>query len=239
MKIISIVIIILFPFLATAHGLEPELGVDPGILPGERKYFFEKIEEWLSVNVFTISTRAKQAKKLEMASKRIAELQALLLKKDVVPNNLQEAVKRYKLFLRDAEDMAEKIIILDGKEIALAENFEKASRLHENVFLELLETADEKTSPIIYDALGESRIQNKKIFTFMVKNYQGTDADIEKHQRIVEQHAAIVQSRLSNEKVPLKLSELKFFLTEADKFRKAGLNIEAYELVEKAKNIIY
>ena len=53
------IIILLFPLAALAHEGEVHFAVYPTVLPGERGYFWEKIGEWIDVNLFTLSTKQK------------------------------------------------------------------------------------------------------------------------------------------------------------------------------------
>lgn len=237
---IAIIIILLFPFPVLAHGLEPELRVEPGKLPGELAYIVERPAEWLSVNIFTISTKKKQAKKLTFASERIVELGALLYVPKVRQKHIDQALNRYRYYLENAEDMAEKIIFLDGREIAIAEKFEEETRLQEKYLRELAEgAAADKLSPAVYEALAIVRVQNEKMFKFMVEKYQATDADIRKHRAILSKHMALVREAMQALKDEEKIKQVSNLLVEAEKFRKAGLNIEAYNLIKQAKDIIY
>ena len=221
----AILIILVFPGIVLAHEGEAHFNVPAGTLPGERGYFFERVGEWFDVNIFTVSTKAKQKKKLEFAGERVAEIIQLGMDPDTKSRNLKLAVGRYQNFLRQAEDMAEKIIILDGKEIAIAEQFEAATRLHEAVL----------SSGYQREALGEAMIENEKIFKFMVMNYQFTDEDIKKHQDILDEHFEIVEKLNSSS----KNMEVGEYLEEARKYQKAGLNVQAYDLIQKAKDILY
>lgn len=200
---------------------------------GETPQLFTRIGEWLDINIFTISTRAKQEKKLELASGWALKLSVLAMQSGSKIEDMKTALQQYQNYLRQAEDMAEKIIFLDGKEIGLAENFESISRYQESLFADLLFAADERTIGIIYEALSTSMIENEKIFKFMVERYQSTDEDIEKYRRIVEAHIAQVKQELGP--LDAKSEQIAAHLEEAQKFLKAGLNIQAYEQVKKAK----
>ena len=224
-KFLTVLIILVFPGIVLAHEGEVHFNVSAGTLPGQREYFFERAGEWLDVNIFTISTKAKQEKKLEFADERVAEIIQLGMDPDTNSRNLGLAVGRYQNFLKQAEDMAEKIIILDGKEIALAEKFETATRLHEVVL----------SSGYPREALDEAMIENEKIFKFMVVNYQFTDQDIKKHQAILDEHLKIVKNLTD----PNKNKKVEEYLEEAQKFQKAGLNTQAYDFIKKAKNFLY
>lgn len=230
MKIISFIIILLFPLTVLAHGVSLNLEVSATILPGDFKYAFELLGEWFAVNLFTLSTKQKQAKKLELAEERLAEFRELLLLGQPEPKALQKTLRRYESLLRDARDMAEKIIFLDGKEIALAERVERQTRLYEQVLLETLEEVSPSFAPLVLEALMEARIQNEVIFKFMVKNYQFNEDDIRKHQAILEAHLQDLEERLGAAEPNL---------LEARKFQKAGLNSEAYEWMKKGKNKMY
>ncbi|MDZ4244198.1 MAG: hypothetical protein U1C57_03785, partial [Candidatus Doudnabacteria bacterium] len=186
---------------------------------------FERVGEWFEVNVFTISTKAKQKKKLEFADERVAEIIQLASNSNIDAKDLRTAVSRYQNFLRQARDMAEKIIILDGKEIALAEQFEAATRLHETVL----------SSGYSREALAAAMIENGKIFKFMAVNYQFTDQDIKKHQGILDEHFEMID-KLDRQS---KNQQVEEYLEEARKYQKAGLNVQAYDLIQKAKDILY
>ena len=233
-KIFVTLIIALLPVFVLAREGEVHFVSSAGTLPGQAGYFFERIGEWLDVNIFTISTKAKQQKRLDLADERVAEIIQLGTEPDTKSRNFGLAVGRYQNFLRQAEDMAEKIIVLDGKEIGLADKFEYTSRLHETLISQVLASAPPKIAGIIQEALTSARLGNEKIFKFMVVNYQFTDEDIKKHQDILEQHFEIVEkfNREENEKV-------EEYLDEARKYQKAGLNVQAYDLLQRAKNILY
>ncbi len=229
MKIAALLIILLLPFIATAHGFAVELDIDPGVLPGSPKYILERVGEWFTVNILTLSTKRKERKKLELARERLAEFKALIEQGSPKVKHLRAALAHYQNLLRQAEDMAEKIIFLDGAQIPLAEEIESTTRIHEQVIAELLEEINPQFAGFVQEALITARNENEKIFKFMVKNYQFTEADIRKHQNVLEQHFQIVETRLEKPEL----------IQEARQFQKAGLNIEAYELVRKAKNLIY
>lgn len=239
MKIIISIIILFFPIFVLAQIGAPHLQVEAGTLPGERFYFFEKIGEWFEINILTLSTRAKQQKKLKMADERVAEFRALVLSRDSREEPLAEAISRYKVFLSAAEDMAEKVIILDGIEIALAEQVEEATRAHEAIFLKLLRENEQTASGQINEALIFARLMSNKIFEFMVTKYQFTDSDIAKHQNILKLHIELVESRLDNINDNQRLKQIQDNLDEAQKFQEAGLNVQSYQWIEKAKNTLY
>lgn len=234
-KILVTLIIALLPVFVLAHEGEAHFDVLAGILPGQAGYFFERIGEWLDVNIFTVSTKSKQQKKLDLAGERVAEILELAVGLDTDTKDLRTAVRRYQSFLRQAEDMAEKIVILNGIEIALAEKFEEISRMHEVLLAESLRYAPTQFDGIIREALASAMIENEKIFKFMVVNYQITDLDIKKHQGILEKHLEIVEKL--NEGI--KNGKVEKYLEEARKYQKAGLNVQAYDLLQRAKNIIY
>jgi|SRR3989344_5388267 len=244
-KAIIIFIILFLPFSALAHGLEPELSVDAGVLPGSPKYIFETISEWVSVNLLTLSTKKKAAKKLAMSSERVAEIGLLANLKETEEKDLRYAMSRYKAQLASAEDMVEKVIFLDGKEISAADKLEEETRLQEKFLRELkeqlgsVEALNAETMTVIDQSLNIARSQNKKIFTFMVEKYQATDADIGKHRLILSKHVSLAREALLNADSEAEFKEASAILDEAEKFRKAGLNLEAYDLIEKAKNLVY
>lgn len=238
-----LLIILIFPRPLLAHEGELHFEVAPGVLPGEKKYLLEKIGEWFEVNLLTLSTKKKQEKKLALADERLSELLALFSKNKPQEKALLLALRDYQKFLRESRDLAEKIIFLDGAQLALAEKFEKVSRLHEEVLGELLERSRGRFSGIVEEALATARIENEEIFKFMVKNYQFNEADIQKYQKILDEHIKIVQRRLEFEKSSgienSKFEKASFFIKEAKKFQSAGLNTEAYDLLKRAKNILY
>jgi len=241
MRILSIIIIIVFlPLTVLAHGLEPELEADPGRLPGELAYIFEKPAEWLSVNIFTLSTKKKQAKKLAYASERVAEIGALLFVPEMKEKYLNQALGRYQYYLESAEDMAEKIVFIDGNEIAVADRFEEETRLQEKYLRELKEGAPvEKIPSVALEALSIARGQNEKIFRFMVEKYQANEADIRKHSTILSKHITLVREALLTVQGKEKIKQVSDLLDEAENHRKAGLNLRAYEIIKQAKDIIY
>lgn len=240
MKGLTIIIIIFLPLSVLAHGLELELRAEAGTVPGEAKYFFEKIGEWVEVNLLTLSTKKKQAKKLQFASERVAELGILANLQEPKDRDLRRTMARYKGQLVSAEDMAEKIIFLDGHEIGVAEKLEEETRLQEKFLREIKEQLSEgHIREVIDQSLKIAREINKRMFTFMVEKYQGSDADIRKHQAILGKHLALVRETLPAIQDQEKLKQVNDFLTEAEKFRKAGLNLEAYELIRQAKDSVY
>ena len=234
MKLVPIVILLIFPTVVWAHGNFSHITTPPGKLPGQWQYGFERAGEWFTLNLFTVSTRAKQEKSLNYASERLAEFNMLLATPNPGEKDLHTALARYKFFMGKAEDMAEKVIFLDGGEILLAEEVEEETRIHEQELVEILREVDPKYHGIVREFLAESRIQNRKVFMFMVEKYQQTDADIRKHQLILGRHMnMLLEIALYNR------DKFDPILLEADKFRKAGLNLEAYDLIDKAKDIVY
>ena len=169
----------------------------------------EQVSEWVSVNLFTVSTKAKQEKYLKLAQKHIAD------------------PAEFAGYLQQAEHIAEVILYLDGGQVAVAERFEEASRDAERTL--------SKQRPLPYDALAAARLENEKMFRYMALKYQFNQADIRKHQSIIEKH--IVMAEVFMDSNPN--TKAAGFLIEAKKFQAAGLNIEAYELVSKAKDAIY
>ncbi|MDP3740866.1 MAG: hypothetical protein Q8R08_00890 [bacterium] len=228
------------PSFVFAHTGEVHLARNPTTLPGESRYQGEKIGEWLDVNLFTLSTKKKQKKKLSLAEERVVEIAALFERQELKSEDLEEGLKRYKYFLTEAGYMAEKIIVLDGSEIALAEEFERNTRTYEEVFSQLLRVASGEVQTPILEALIISRSQNQSIFEFMVRNYQATDADIKKHQEILGEHIELAGSLIDkSDLINYDRVNAKFWLNEARKFQNAGLNVEAYHRVNKAKNLVY
>jgi len=237
---ITLTIILLLPIHVLAHGLEPGLRVDPGSLPGSFKYLFERPAEWIDVNLLTLSTKEKQDKKRQLSSERVAEMGPLLYGENPKLKHLETALGRYQYYLESAEDMAEKIIFLDGAEIGIAEQFEEETRLQEKFLRELLEGApNNELTTVVRQAVTLARLQNEKIFKFMVKNYQFTDADIRKHQIILSWHMLLVREAMQLTDDQDKLKKAEDLLVEAEKHRRAGLNKEGYDLISKAKNIVY
>lgn len=244
-KIIAtfIVIILILPFAVSAHEDHDQSELlkfreQAGVLPGEIGYPFDRVGEWIEVNLLTLSTKKKQQKKLAYADERVAELVTLI---EIVPGtakSLRKASERYESVLRSARDMAEKIIFLDGAEIALAEKFEETSRTHERIFANLLGGQSLQVRAIVSEVLIVARNENRSAFEFMVTNYQFTDIDIQKHQRILQEHIEFLEDEKFRFEENAK-SELDTFISEAREFQDAGLNIQSYERIEKAKNFLY
>ncbi len=230
-------IITLLPINVLAHGLTPQLDVQAGVLPGEVGYFFDRTAEWVELNIFTPGTKDKQAKRLQFAEERLAEFENLLGTGIVRTSLLQRTAQRYAKLLMSSQDMAEKIIFLDGAEIAIAEKFEVRTRLHEQFISELLDAATPDLKSLVQKILTDARDQNQEIFQFLVEKYQFDQNDIQKHRLIVLEHMAIVRTymREREEQRP----DIEVYLSEAKKFLDFGLNIQAYEQVDQAKNLIY
>ena len=241
-KIAFIFIILLLPLKVSAHGLEPILRVGAGVLPGSPKYLFERMAEWVDVNLLTVSTKKKEQKKLALSSERIAELGQLANLKNYNIKNMRLALSRYESELSSAEDMTEKIIFLDGAEIAEADNLEMETRMQEKFLREQKESAQGGQAadimPIINEAVSTARINNEKIFTYMVQHYQATDADVRKHRIILSQHITLAREAMI-EADEIKSKKASKILDEAEKFRLAGLNEEAYRLIKRAKDALY
>ena len=237
---IALIIILLFPVNVLAHGLSPSLDADPGRLPGDLAYIVERPAEWLSVNLFTVSTKKKQAKKLAFSSERVAEIGGLIYVPDIKEKYLSLALSRYRNYVESAEGMAEKIVFIDGNEIAVAGTFEEETRLQEKYLRELKEGAPVEAIPSeINDALLEARAQNEKIFTFMVEKYQASEADIRKHRTILSKHITLVREALLSVQDEDKIKKVSDLLEEAEDHRKAGLNLRAYEIIKQAKDLVY
>src|SRR3989338_5169078 len=66
-----LIIIAFLPYLAMAHEGEVHFSVDPTVLPGHRGYAWERVSEWFSLNILTISAKGKQEKKLDFAEERL------------------------------------------------------------------------------------------------------------------------------------------------------------------------
>ena len=235
-KIILALIIVLSPLAVLAHEGHVQLSELAGTLPGEGKYFFEKIGEWLDVNIFTLGTKDKQAKRLRFATERLSELTELITQTEQGEEDVREAVRRYRNFLDSAENMAEVIIFLDGHEIAVAERLEDETRHHEQVLGEYLGFTNLPHRSYFDEALDEARTVNEQIFKFMVEKYQITEEDVEKHRKILDGHFEIVEA-LAEETG--RTGEVAALVIEARKHQKAGLNAQAYELLNEAKNILY
>lgn len=248
--IFILIIILIFPVLVTAHEGEDhavesvvgDLGVEAGILPGELFYFLDQIGEWAEVNLLTPSTKQKHFARVGFAEERIAELYQLVELDVAKRSAFQKAGERYRQELNRAEDMAEKILILDGAELALAEKFEYDTRLQEQLLRDLLGLARPELKGVIMQAISSARIENQKMFNYMVKNYQFTESDIEKHRAIVREHIEYVQAELMRGGLdfpPERKEKIGVYFEEAEKFLAAGLNVEAYQYVNRVKNIFY
>src|SRR3989344_7937130 len=234
---VVIALLVLSPLSSAAHVghddvLLVELEKRAGILPGEILYTFDRLGEWIRINLFTLSTKQKQEKKLELTGERLAEFMVLVEKFPDRTEAISAALRGYEKFLGEARDMAEKIIFLDGTEIALAAAVEEKSRLQEAALLDLLFESDQSARPYITQAVSTARIENEQIFKYMVTNYQRTDTEVEKHKAIILQHLELVESRF----LPGPSADV---LAEARKFQEAGLNIQAYDYLKMAKNDLY
>lgn len=234
-KLFVALIILIFPAVVSSHGVSVYFPARAGILPGSWKYAFDRMGEWVDVNLLTVSTKKKQDKKLKNTDERVAEIIALTIQAGTSLDDLDLVLRRYEAGLRDAQDMAEKIIILDGAEISVGEKFEKSSRVQEQVLLEAYETAVEEQRGLLLEALHTAMLENEDMFRFMVTYYQQNDEDIRRYQAIVGDHMRIIQARYqvgANAQVDTDLSE-------ARKFLNAGLSIRAYEFIKDAKNRVY
>ena len=197
------------------------------------KIGFGRTGEWLTVNLFTISTKAKQEKYLEFADGYLAE---------IISHPSEKAVSGYEFNLEHARDFAEKIIFLDGAEIGLAAKFEEMTRIEEQVLAKLLLGANSEDRAIINEAISLTRVENRYMFAYMVEKYQLNNADISRDQKIVEAHLTLVERAVQNYRDILgdgKVLKIGGLLIEARKYQAAGLNLEAYDSLDKAKNIIY
>lgn len=235
------IIALVFPIVAHSRDFGPELDVEARALPGGFGYFWQRLGEWFSVNIFTAATKAKQEKYLELASLRLAEVIALSRRGDY-DSHFVRAGRSYEDTLIQAEDMAEKIIFLDGAEIKLAEDVEEASRLHEEVIVSLLKNAPAIQRPSFFQALAAARIINDQIYTYMVEKYQITDNDVEKHLKILSEHLEIVERERVDYASLLQgkpEQQIKQLLAEVQKFQKAGLALPAFQRINLIKNIIY
>ena len=242
---IAIFIILLLPLAVSGHGLEPTLTVDAGTLPDSPKYGFKRVWEWLDVNLLTVSTKKKEQKHLVFSSEKVAEIGRLSNLKKHKTSDLQLALSEYKTQIDTAEMMTEKVIWIDGAEIGEADNLELETRLQEKFLREQKEqmrqagvfTGD--IVPIMNEALDTARIYNEKIFTYMVEHYQLTDADIRKHRIILSKNISLTREAMLYTEDQDKIKKATDILNEAEKFRMAGLNLEAYRLIKTAKDQVY
>lgn len=237
-KISVFLILALLPFPSLAHEGEIHFNVNPGTLPGEMGYVFERVAEWVSVNLLTVSTKAKQEKKLALADERLAEIiQLIALNKT---DELGLPARRYQTFLTESEDMAEKIIFLDGAYIGLGYGFESRSRQHEMVLLDLLKDLPKHQRGEVIELISLTRIENEDMFRYIAGNYQRTDADIEKNKQVFGYHIDLVEKELFGGKInPEKARQISKLLLESRKHQGAGLTLEGYEYLKKAKSILY
>ena len=230
-------IILLFPLFATAHSLEGHFSAASTAVPGEAKYCAERIGEWFAVNIFTVSTRAKQQTKAALADERLAEL-IQLLATNSDEKQIRKALANYIADIAEVRDMAQKIIILDGAEIALASDFERQTRLQEEALVEILEIFSGASRSAVMQALSEARSENRDMFRFMALHYQATDQDVRRHQNILEKHLQFVMAAATGFDAATR-KELDPIIAEARKFQKAGLNVQAYGFIDRAKNKLY
>lgn len=239
--LVSLIIIVL-PSFVLSHEGEVHFLVEPTALPGSLKYPFDRAGDWLNINLFTVSTKQKQQKRLGVAEERLAELLYLAQNKEVKEKNLGKALSGYTAYLTSAEDMAEKIIFLDGHEIGLARHLEERTRLHEQALAQALGKGSDASAGFFAEALILARVQNENSFKFIVEKYQFTDQDIADNKAVVEDHIAIVEASLAffdKKKDAQKIKTIQGFLREAKNFEKFGFHLKAYELVKKAKNAVY
>ena len=231
-----LIIIAFFPYLAMAHEGEVHFSVNPTALPGERGYAWDIVSEWFSVNLFTLSAKGKQEKKLALAEERLAEFMALL----ATGGDTRGTLNRYRDTLFDAADMARKIVIIDGGQIAIAEKLEERTRLHEAALIGLLESVSGERQAQVMTALSAARLNNEDTFIFMARNYQFNEADIKKHGEILQEHIELVEREIATADLDRPRNDkVRALIIEAKKHQSAGLNAEGYGLVKKAKNIIY
>ena len=241
-KISLAISILLFPMIVIAHTGAPHLEVEAGVVPGSWKYGWERLAEWLEVNIFTISTRAKQQANLILAEERLAELAELVQTRDQAQKNLDLVVSRYQYFLGQARDMAEKIIFLDGAQISLADRFQERTRIHEFLINQTLTNLSGRNYVAVAQALEIAHAENMEILRFMVEHYQLSDADIRKHQIILQQHIVFLENRFQDLKAKFNDQESKKIakdLEAADKFKQSGLNREALQQIERVSLKIY
>lgn len=196
----------------------------------------ERVAEWFEVNLFTVSTKAKQQKLVEFTEERVFE---------AVQGELDEkTVEYYQQDLSRAEDMTEKILFLDGRETPLAELFERVTFDQERALGDLLIGSSSDKQSLIFEVLTHARQQNRKMFEYLVVNYQFNEQDIEKHVAIVRRHLLYIVRELEvREPSFAKASEdmLKILqnLEEAEEHLADGLNIGAYARVDQVKDIFY
>ncbi|TSA45746.1 hypothetical protein D4R52_01890 [bacterium] len=198
--------------------------------------------EWVDINLLTIPTKAKQEKMAEYANRHVANFIALSKGSGRDGQDAAYELAAYQARIFGAEDAAEKIIFLDGAEINLADKLESETRGQEQALGSALMSVPKNESAAILEALNSARIANSMVFKYMVKNYQLSDADIAKHKAVVSAHLNLVGGYLAQSKTQFtaaRLDKIQTLISEAEDFRKAGLNWEAYQKIDEAKNIIY
>ncbi len=241
-KILSTVFIILtLPFLVSARVTPPDLHAAPGALPGQSGYFFQNIREWLEINFFAVSTTAKQEKMLELSSRRLAEISKIASLPSVNVEVLNIATSHYGDLLGQAEDVAEKLVILDGAQLPVAEKLEQISRMHEQILLGLLQSSDKSDYRQLLEALNSARINNELIFKFMVKNYQYNQTDIAKYGNMVTEQIKFLREFAPTLPTPLPLNkqtELAKAYVELGKAEAAGLNPNSYDQLKVATDTV-
>jgi hypothetical protein len=216
-------------------GQEVLAPVKAGILPGEFFYFADRIGEWIDINLLTLPTRDKQQKRMLSAEERMAELVELAERGAVKQRVYKSLVSRYRGQLEASEDMVEKILFLDGAEIGLALDLEQQTRRQEQELFGALSNVQPGQSPVyILEALNSARLANQKMFEYMVVNYQFNEADIEKYGAIVREHLDFVKAALDESGLSAADE-----IGRSEEFLQAGLNIDAYQYANRAKNILY
>lgn len=126
-----------FPVKAQTEDPLPELP-NAGLTPKNPFYFFDKAAEAIS-EFFTFGAEAKAKLQAEHALERIAEVKAMLAKKEVNPQGLNVALDR----LRDNVAKAAKIIQKEqqkGKDVSkLAKDLDTDFELTERLLKRILE----------------------------------------------------------------------------------------------------
>lgn len=237
----TLLIILLFPIFASAHGLVPEITVPAGQVPGDRGYVFKNLSRWFEINIFTPSTKAKQQKYLRLSNERASEIYSLAAL-GAKASDLRRSVSAYQAAVSRAEDMAEKIIFLDGAQIGLATATENETAIQEKVFGEILEHATKENYQPITEALGFARTANEEIYNYMVTKYQQTDTDVERDKAILGREISFAERAEGFSPDLLSSQQKKKFedsIAAAKKYQKTGLNWEGYLRLKKAKDLIY
>lgn len=228
-------IILIFPISARAHGDVPHFSAEAGAVPGSLKYAFDRFGEWFDINFLTVSTKKKQDKRLRQAEERLAEFLEMSNLADKKEGNLRRAAGGYERSIAAAEDMAEKIIFLDGAEIEIAYDLEERTSTQEKAVFELFEGA--VVYPIVAEELmAAASAQNERIFRFIAEKYQFTGSDIERNKTIIGREIAFVEGRARAIK---DSAEISGYLSEAKKFQKFGLTVQAAELIKAAKDSLF